>query len=208
MNRASRMMTKPEFRALVRVARDRKGRAAQRDAAMLWFLGRSGLRITEALALTVEDAILDAKPAFVRVRTLKRRGKGDAWDDVYLDRTTTARLERWIAHGLRRCLGRKARPTDPIFPAAFGALEAARMTRRNGTRIFRFYAKRANLRAGITLHSLRHHSGTATYHATGDLQFVRQQLRHRRLTSTQVYLHSDPERVRGYLEQLEEELSR
>lgn len=206
MSRSPRRMDREQFRALVRVARDRKGQAAHRDAFMLWFIGRTGLRATEGVQLRVEDAVLEARPPLIRVRTLKQKAKRGTWDDVYLDRATAARLERWLRIGLPRCLRRRARPDDPIFPAAFGALEAAPMTRRNATRIFRFYARRAALPPGITLHSLRHFRGTTLYEVTRDLEFTREQLRHRSLDSTRQYLHKSPEQVQADLDELERAL--
>ncbi len=77
------------------------------------------------------------------------------------------------------------------------------MSTRNARRIFAVYRRRAHLRPGITLHSLRHYRGTVLLRATGDLEFVRQQLRHRFISSTQRYLHVDPERERKYLAALE-----
>ena len=201
------MMDKVQFRALVRQARDRKGRAAERDAFLLWFLGRTGLRISEALALRVDDVVLDASPPLVRVQTLKQKSKRGTWDDVYLETTVVRRLRRWLKHGLPRALGRMPEAGDPLIPGAFGHALPGRMTRRNAARIFHFYARRAQLPQGVSLHSLRHYRGSVLYHATKDLEFTREQLRHARLSSTQRYLHQTPQQVQGYLEELEEELN-
>lgn len=209
MSRSPRALDRNSFRALVRMARDRRGRAAERDAFMLWFLGRTGLRCSEALALRVEDVVLDASPPLVRVRTLKRKhARPSDFDDVYLGAGEARRIRRWIRKGLPRCLGTvHAQGHDPLIPAAFGpSAGPGRMNRRNASRIFQFYARRAQLPAGVTLHSLRHYRGSTLYHTTGDLEFTREQLRHRDLKSTQLYVHHSPEIVQKHLDALEDEL--
>lgn len=200
------MMDAQQFRALVRVARDRRGRAAERDAFMLWLFGRTGVRVSEGLALRVEDCVLNASPPLLRVRTLKQQRTRQTWDDVYLEERVARQVRRWIDRTLPRILERQVQPADPLIPAAFGMYEPGFMSRRNATRIFRFYARRAQLPAGITLHSLRHYRGSTLYDTTKDLEFTREQLRHARLSSTQTYLHNSPAKVRRYLDELEEEL--
>lgn len=105
----------------------------------------------------------------------------------------------------------RCRSEDPhAVPDVASELNAAIMgpTRpmsvRNVRRIFAFYARRARLRPGVSFHSLRHFRGMTVYHASGrDLEFTRQQLRHRFISSTQQYLGVDPEQERRYLDALE-----
>jgi integrase len=197
-------MDREQFRALAHQARDRKGRAAARDLFLFYFLARTGARTSECLAIKVRDLVLDHSPPFVRIPTLK--GQAGTWRDVYLEDKLVKRIRRWLKVGLPRCLGRGARPDDPLIPGAFGMTEPGHMTRRNAYRIFKLYGRRAQLPAGITLHSLRHYRGTQLYQATKDLDFTADQLGHARIDSTRVYLHHSPERVGAYLEDLEDEL--
>jgi len=198
-------MDRNQFRALTHQARDRRGRAAERDLFLFHFLGKTGGRTSECLAVKVRDVVLEHSPPFVRMPTLKQKSKAGTWRDVYIEPKMTRRIRRWLRFGLPRCLGRAPRPDDPLIPAAFGMYEAGHMTARNARRIFALYKRRAQLE-GVTVHSLRHYRGTQLYDRTKDLAFTGDQLGHSRLESTRVYLHHSPARVAGYLEDLEDEL--
>ena len=76
------------------------------------------------------------------------------------------------------------------------------MTRANAHQLFRFYARRAGLGRGITLHSLRHYRITTLLQTTKDLRFTQEQARHSKITTTQIYLHSSPSRIRRHLAEL------
>jgi integrase len=205
VSRAPRALSKEQFRALTHQARDRRGRAAARDLFMFHLAGKTGARTSEFLAVRVRDVLLDHRPPLVRMVTLKQKGARQSWRDVYLEPKMAKRIARWIRHGLPRCLGRPVQPDDPLVPAAFAGVEPGHMTPRNARRIFKLYARRAQLE-GVTLHSLRHYRGTRLYQATKDLKFTQDQLGHARLESTQIYLHHSPERVQGFLSDLEDEL--
>lgn len=204
MSRVPRAMDGQQFRALVHQARERGRRAAPRDVFLFHFLGKTGGRTSECLAVKVRDVVLDHSPPFVRMATLKQRSKANTWRDVYLEPKLARRVRRWIKIGLPRVLGRPARPEDPLIPGAFGIYEPGPMTPRNVRRIFTLYARRAQLPQGITVHSLRHYRGTAL--AVKDPTFARDQLGHARMESTMRYVHHSPARVAGYLQDLEDEL--
>jgi integrase len=202
-----RYLDRRGFLALLRAAKERRRLTARRDYFLIYFMGRTGLRCSEALALRVRDLWLDADPPFVSVGTLKQKKKQT--DQVLLDARAARAARRYLRGTLRRLLrlGMVApRPGDPVFPAPrnrAGHDGRPPMSDRNARRIFDVYRRRAHLRPGITLHSLRHYRGTQLLRASGDMEFVRQQLRHRFISSTQRYLHVDPERERHYLARLD-----
>lgn len=138
---------------------------------------------------------------FLRVHTLKRRR--EVTDEVLLDRRTARRLRGYIRRTLAELLGRKANGLDPLFPARRTPKGIRAMTRQNASKLFRLYARRAGLGPHVVLHSLRHYRGTVLYATTRDPNFVKQQLRHRSLSSTLVYTHTAPKRLRRYLGALE-----
>lgn len=197
------------FRALLRACKVRQRRTATRDYHLFLFLGRTGLRISEALVLTPKDLFLLHDPPFCAVRTLKR--KAERVDEVFLDAPASRGLRRYLRRVLPAILGRGLYDTDHLFPGTSRApglhdspapAPAPAMSRRNALGLFRFYATRAGLPQGITLHSLRHYRGTQLYNKTGDLKFTQGQLRHAQLGSTQIYVHSTPERIRRNLDRL------
>lgn len=200
--KSPRYLERRQVEALLRECRRRAGPQAKRDWFLFYFLSQTGLRISEALALKVEDLVLTARPAFVRVKTLKKRKPAPGWDDVLLTPSTVRHARLYIEHqlvrpacGLERFLF--PRRWRKVWPADVS------MTRRNASKLFREYARRAGLPPTATLHSLRHYRGTVLYHTTKDLEFTREQLRHSDLESTKEYLHNSPGRVRGYMAQLD-----
>jgi integrase/recombinase XerD len=206
------MMDHPQFRALLRACRDRPRRTAKRDLHLFLFLGRTGLRITEALELTPSDLYLQHDPPFCAVRSLKRRGLPER-DEVILDAPAARMVKRYLKRTLPHLLGRPLCDSDALFPAIQGIrgqvkrwevpAPARGMSRRNALELFRHYARRAGLPKGITLHSLRHYRGSTLYEKTKDLKFTQEQLRHRGISSTQIYLHQSPSVIRRHLARLE-----
>src|ERR1043166_3497173 len=79
-----------EVRRLLEVART-DGTAGVRNAAILWTLYRTGLRISEALALRPHDVDFDEGTVFVR------RGKGSKARTVGIDESAYPALREWIA---------------------------------------------------------------------------------------------------------------
>lgn len=202
MPKNPRYLDENAFKALLRACRQRNSRNATRDRMLFQLLGRTGLRISEALALTPQKIYLNADPPFLRVCTLKKRKP--VTDEVYLDRPLVAALKRYIRSTLPGLLGSQVWPDSPLFPSRFRTVMVLPMTRRNALALFRYYARRAQLPAGVTLHSLRHFRGTYLYSRTRDLEFTREQLRHSDLKITQGYLHQSPEVLKGYLSRLSE----
>ena len=146
-------------------------------------MGRTGLRVSEAVALRVQDLHLttaDGATPYITVRSLKKRKPRD--DQVLLDQSTARAMS---AYSKTVPLA----PDGPLFPTGYPRTHACRaMTARNLQSLFSRYARRAGLPPTATPHSLRHYRGTVLYRATLDLDFVREQLRHRNITTTTIYL--------------------
>ncbi len=203
-----RYLDRRSFVALLRAARERERRVtARRDHFLIYLLGRTGLRCSEALALRVKDLHLDTDPPYLDVLTLKRRKP--VHDQVVIEQRTVRQARRYVNAVLPKLLHRVARyGADPLFPIPIRrCCEAGPVTKamgsRNARRIFDVYRRRAKLPAWVTLHSLRHYRGSELLRASKDLRWVQQQLRHRFISSTQRYLHVDPELQRRYLAKLD-----
>lgn len=196
------------FRALIRAAGARRHWTARRDRFLFYLLGKTGLRISEALALTVGDLWLGNDPAFVRVRTLKQRRP--VTDEVLLSAHAAKVARRYVRAELPRFLRRvngtiAIGEACPLFPAGKGGPPAAHaMSRRNAAYVFRTYLRLAGLPRTIRLHSLRHFRGTQLVRETRDLRFAQQQLRHRDIRNVQTYAHTDPARRDRYLRRLDD----
>ncbi|MBN8249124.1 MAG: tyrosine-type recombinase/integrase [Verrucomicrobia bacterium] len=153
-----------------------------RDAALLELLYSSGLRISEACGLRVQDV----NPGERIVRVL---GKGRRERQVPVGRPALAALERYWA-GTRH----PRDPESPAFPARPGhpgAVSPGEIQRR-----LKRYLAAAGLDPALTPHKLRHSFATHLLDRGADLRSVQELLGHARLTSTEVYTHVSTERLR------------
>jgi integrase/recombinase XerC len=157
---------------------------AARDTAVLLMLYGSGLRISEALALTPKDA-----PAAGR-EVLHIRGKGGRERLVPVLPITQDAITRYI--DLREP------PRDgPLFLGAKGARLSPRIVQR----------LMENLRASLGLpdtatpHALRHSFATHLLSAGADLRQIQELLGHASLSTTQAYTEVDRERLLKVYEQ-------
>lgn len=204
----SAILTDGQFSALMRAVAASRTWGGRRDAFLFHFLARTGLRISEALELRVEHLYLDQDPPFVLVRTLKRRRRSGKpappRDHVYLDAETATRARRHVAMLYQDAGIRFAHkePRIPLFqarPAKRGRAERP-MSSRNAAAVLKTWLRRAGLPSSVSLKAFRHYRSTTLLRRTGDLEFTRSQLRHASVSTTQIYLHTDPELVRGHLE--------
>ncbi|GAA2178476.1 hypothetical protein GCM10009785_01190 [Brooklawnia cerclae] len=131
-------------------------------SALVWFLGTTGLRISEAAALTVGDA--DAKRGRVRVR----RSKNGEARDVPVAASVLAMLD----------LSRGA--ADPLFPASRGGRLDVHNWR---MRAFRPAASRAGL-DGLRIHDLRHTAASLAIASGADVKAVQRMLGHKSAAMT------------------------
>ncbi len=155
---------------------------ALRDAAILETIYSSGLRISEACGLKVED-IHHAE------RRLRVRGKGKKERLVPVGEPAVGAILRyWEATGHPRA------PGLPVFlaPGSRTAPVGAGMVQR---RLKRHLAA-AGLDPSLTPHKLRHSFATHLLDRGADLRGVQELLGHSRLTSTEVYTHLTLDRLR------------
>jgi integrase/recombinase XerC len=153
---------------------------AARDAAVLLLLYGSGLRISEALAITPREAPTEGRDI------LRVAGKGGKERLVPVLPVTQAAVTRYIA----LCPFALA-PDGPLFFGAKGG--------RLSPRIVQLLIER--LRAGLGLpdtatpHALRHSFATHLLSAGADLRQIQELLGHASLSTTQVYTEVDRERL-------------
>jgi len=156
-------------------------------AALLWLLAYSGLRISEALALTWADLDFDA--GTVRVRRRLRQGKiGDPKSEtsarsVPIRQALVDKLKAWR---LRSHAPDKS-ATGIVFCSSSGMHESDANVRHRG---MKNAAERAKLARAPGLHDLRHGFGSMLIAAGVDLQRVSRMLGHGDVAITaSVYVH-------------------
>jgi site-specific recombinase XerD len=153
-----------------------------RNRALIALLYRSGLRVSEALALTPKD--LDAKAGTVRIL----HGKGDRSRVVGLDAGAWAILELWLQR--RRSEGLTGRQT--VFCTLDGQPLKAAYVRAVLPRL----GRKAGIEKRVHAHGLRH---THAFELAGEgvpLHVIQAQLGHTSVATTDRYIrHLNPTAV-------------
>jgi integrase/recombinase XerD len=159
-----------------------------RSRALLELLYASGLRVSEALGLDLEDLSLDG--GYVRVI-----GKGDKERLVPVGDVALDWLGRWLADARPELLA-----IHHVAPVRGGPLfvgdRGGRLARQQAFAMVRSAARRAGLPDGVSPHTLRHSFATHLLEGGADLRVVQELLGHASISTTQLYTHVTGERVR------------
>lgn len=161
-----------------------------RDRAILEVLYGSGLRISELVALNVEDLDLGS-------RHLRVLGKGAKERLVPIGSFAQDALKAYLEYGRPLLLQHQGNGNEP---ALFLNRAGRRISARGVRGIIKAYAARAGIQSRVTPHTLRHSFATHLLDGGADLRVVQELLGHARLSTTQVYTHLSRERVRRVYE--------
>ncbi len=153
---------------------------AARDVALFTLLYGCGLRIAEALALTVRDAPLPGSDAPLRVL-----GKGGRTRLVPVLAAVRASIAAWLA------LHPRPDKEAPLFLGARGKRLSAGVAQRT----MRSFRRLAMLPEHATPHALRHSFATHLLAGGADLRAIQDLLGHASLSTTQRYTAVDAERL-------------
>ena len=143
------------------------------DRAICMIAVWTGLRRSELADLDIQDLHLDDNRPYIIVR----HGKGDKYREVLVSEDCKAFILDFL-------ILRKQRGGDALFSPQRG-------DRYTGDGLYRVW-KTALADAGLehkSMHKARHYNATKLYEVTKDLVFVKEQLGHARITTTQVYAH-------------------
>ena len=151
---------------------------AARDVALFTLLYGCGLRISEALGLTVAEAPLPGSDAALRIL-----GKGGKTRLVPVLPVVRQAMAGWMAHR------GGALPEEPLFLGARGK----RLDPAVAQRTLREYRRLAGLPEHATPHALRHSFATHLLAGGADLRSIQELLGHASLSTTQRYVAVDAE---------------
>jgi integrase/recombinase XerC len=152
-----------------------------RDVALAELLYGSGLRISEAIGLDLNDVDSDV----IRVT-----GKGSKERIVPLSDAAVERIRRYM--GQRHAFLHDNYAEQALF---LSSRAGKRLDRRQANRIVAKLAKLAGLPKDVHPHMLRHSFATHMLEAGADLRSVQELLGHENLTTTQRYTHLDMQRI-------------
>jgi len=156
-----------------------------RDTAMLELMYGAGLRVSELVALRIDDVVRTA--GFLRVT-----GKGDKERPVPIHHGALALLERYERDSRRVLLAKTGAWPDALFVTRRGGA----MTRQNFWKRIRLHARRAGIKTDVHPHRLRHSFATHLLEGGADLRSVQQLLGHADLATTEVYTYVSQARLR------------
>jgi len=179
---------------------DDRGR---RDRAMIEFLYSSGVRISELIAVRLDDCDFDGGiarlvPGTRRVR--KRDGRrGEVPVGPKGDRPRLVPLGRRAVEAVREYV-----EEERIFlagPESEGVLflnaRGRPLSRMGAWKIVHRWVRRSGVRKKVTPHTFRHTFATHLLDRGADLRAVQEMLGHADISTTQIYTHVDPPYLRA-----------
>lgn len=153
-----------------------------RDKALLELMYASGVRVSEASSLTLEQ--LSIQDGEIRIL-----GKGNKERLGFLGTVACNSLNRYLEEG------RPLLEKEPV-PWVFLNRDGGELGVRSIRRLLNKYAKQAHITRAINPHILRHSFATHLLEQGADLRVVQELLGHTNLSTTQIYTHVSQERLR------------
>lgn len=147
-----------------------------RDRALLELLYATGARVSEAVGLDVDDV--------ADVELLRLRGKGSKERIVPIGSYARAAVDAYLRR-VRPELARRGRGSARLFLGVRGAP----LSRQSAWLVIQDAAKRAQLEAHVSPHTLRHSFATHLLAGGADVRVVQELLGHASVATTQIYTH-------------------
>ncbi|MFH2203514.1 MAG: site-specific tyrosine recombinase/integron integrase [Elusimicrobiota bacterium] len=152
-----------------------------RNRAILELLYATGLRISELTGLQASQT--DLKAGYLRVR-----GKGGKERIVPFGGRARKAVRGYLAARKKKFPG----VAEPMFLNIHGH----GLTRGNLWQQLKDYARRAGITRRVSPHVIRHSFATHMLSGGADLRAIQEMLGHRRITTTEIYTHVEPDHLR------------
>ncbi|KPJ93116.1 MAG: recombinase XerD [Gammaproteobacteria bacterium SG8_15] len=163
---------------------DLKDPLGVRDRTMLELLYATGLRVSELVALKIDQ--INLRQGVVRVQ-----GKGNKERLVPLGEEAQSWLEQYLSDARHQIT--PAAASDYVFTTR----RQSAMTRQAFWYLVKRYANKVGIKKHLTPHTLRHCFATHLLNHGADLRVVQMLLGHSDLSTTQIYTHVARERLRS-----------
>jgi integrase/recombinase XerD len=160
--------------------RDKRG---IRDRAILETLYATGMRVSEAANLKIDNVNLD-------IGFLRCIGKGNKERVIPLGKKAILGLNRYLDVSRPHLL--KNKQCEFLFLNRFGR----RISRQSVWKLIKKYAKQARIKKSIKPHTLRHSFATHLLERGADLRSVQEMLGHSDISTTQIYTHINKDRLK------------
>jgi integrase/recombinase XerC len=186
-------LSEPEITRLIETP-DTGDPLGRRDRAILELFYASGLRLSELVAVDMEDLNLSG-------RMLRVMGKGRKQRLLPFNQSAADAIKAWMRDRAEIMTRRPPKAavspkhakrakadsgkSDPLFINYRGT----RLTDRSVDRLLRKYVAQCSIRMGISPHALRHSFATHLLQRGADLRAIQELLGHAALSTTQRYTH-------------------
>lgn len=174
------VMTLPEIEQMLTLP-DEGTPYGLRDRALLEFLYATGMRVSEAAAVSLPD--LDWKTGQARVIS----GKGSKERIVLLGRHAIRATREYMDQARPALMERRRNKLAATSDALWINSRGTRLSAHAIYTLVQDYARRAGINKNVTPHTLRHSFATHLLEGGADLRVVQELLGHRSLSSTQIY---------------------
>lgn len=161
--------------------RDKQG---MRDKAILETLYATGMRVSEALNLKMDNINLE-------IGFLRCIGKGNKERIIPLGKKAIASIVRYKDSA--RPVFLKNKESEFLFISRLGR----KISRQSLWKLIKKYGRSARIKKSIRPHTLRHSFATHLLERGADLRSVQEMLGHSDISTTQIYTHINRDRLKG-----------
>lgn len=162
---------------------DTRDKQGIRDRAILETLYATGMRVSEAVNLKVDNVNLD-------IGFLRCIGKGNKERIIPIGKKAISSIKRYLEISRPHLL--KKSSSEFLFLNRFGK----KLSRQSFWKIIKRYAKCAKIKRPIKPHTLRHSFATHLLERGADLRSVQEMLGHANISTTQIYTHINKDRLK------------
>mgnify|MGYP001248165171 CR=1 FL=1 len=165
-----------EVDAILTAAKDNSSTEGYRDSAMLSLMYWTGLRVSELIALNIDNLYLSENEPYLRCY-----GKGDRERTIPIPDQTLENLKYY----LREIRHNFVRNNSEL--GVFVNMRGERLTRQGYWLILKAYVKKAGIASNVTPHTLRHSYATHLLRGGASIRAVQELLGHANVSTTQIY---------------------
>jgi integrase len=177
-----RYLTDAELARFMEAARTRRHKNQPRDHAFFALLANTGIRPSEARALTRDDVHLRGR-VWIRVRRVARKHAPKPITELVLPRAVGDILRLYAE------------------PLEAGTL-LFKFTKRQSGRLFHYYCNKGGLPTHYKLYAIRHSFGLRMWSRTRDLRLIQGLMGHTRIKASATYVHVPSTRLREVVDRL------
>jgi integrase/recombinase XerD len=173
-----------EVEALLSQPNVRDVKLGARDRAILETLYATGMRVSEAVNLKLDN--VNTEIGFLRCI-----GKGDKERVIPLGKKAVISIKRYLETSRPSLL--KNKESDALFLSRFGK----KISRQSLWKLIKHYARLARIKKPMKPHILRHSFATHLLERGADLRSVQEMLGHSNISTTQLYTHINKDRLKS-----------